>query len=134
MPHSLIPDSTPFFDTGKRPPRISSHVEGLALTLLLSAFTPLAQADAALAKSRNCMACHQADAKSLGPSYRDIARRHAGQADAPARLAKSIRSGSKGNWPPERGAPVPMPPNPHVKQEEADRLARWILTQPSPGR
>ena len=59
--------------------------------------------------------------------YRDIAKRYAGQPDAAARLAKSIRSGSKGQWLPAKGPALPMPPNPTVKPEEAERLARWIL-------
>ena len=88
---------------------------------------PLAHADATLAKSRNCVACHKQEAQNIGPGYRDIAQRYAGQADAVDKLAKSIRSGSKGQWPPAKGPALPMPPNTTVKPEEAERLARWIL-------
>ena len=87
----------------------------------------LAHADATLAKSRNCVACHKQEAQNIGPGYRDIAQRYAGQADAVDKLAKSIRSGSKGQWPPAKGPALPMPPNTTVKPEEAGRLARWIL-------
>ena len=95
---------------------------------MLACAVPTALADAALAKARNCLACHQPDSKSVGPSYRDIARRYAGQADAAPRLTQGIRFGSKGQWPaPAGGVALPMPPNPTVKPEEAERLARWIL-------
>ena len=98
------------------------------LAILCLAHTPLnVHADAALAKSRNCIACHKNETQSVGPGYRDIAQRYAGQTDAAVRLAKSIRSGSKGQWPPAKGPALPMPPNPTVKPEEAERLAHWIL-------
>lgn len=100
----------------------------LAALLLLAGAPFAAHADAALAKSRNCIACHKSETQAVGPGYRDIAKRYAGQPDAAARLAKSIRSGSKGQWPPAKGPALPMPPNPTVKPEEAERLARWILT------
>ncbi len=100
----------------------------ILLCLPLTWLAPLsAHADAALAKSRNCVACHKQEAQTIGPGYRDIAQRYAGQADAIDKLAKSIRSGSKGQWPPAKGPALPMPPNPTVKPEEAERLARWIL-------
>ena len=84
-----------------------------------------AQADeAALARSKNCLACHTVDKKIVGPSYKDIARRYAGQKNAEALLTESILKGSKGAW-----GSVLMPPNATVKPEEATRLARWILGQ-----
>ena len=107
-------------------PRLPWHRQFAVLTFLASA--PFgAHADAALAKSRNCIACHTQETQSVGPGYRDIAKRYAGQPAAAARLAKSIRSGSKGQWLPAKGPALPMPPNPTVKPEEAERLARWIL-------
>ena len=98
----------------------------LCLPLALIA-PPFVHADAALAKSRNCVACHKQEAQNNGPGYRDNAQRYAGQADAVDKLAKSIRFGSKGQWPPAKGPALPMPPNTTVKPEEAERLARWIL-------
>lgn len=82
-----------------------------------------AQADEALAKAKNCMSCHQVDKKVVGPSYKDVAKKYAGQAGADKTLAEKIIKGGKGNW----GA-VPMPPNPKVTPEEADKLVKWILS------
>jgi cytochrome c len=78
---------------------------------------------AALAKSKGCFACHSADKKLVGPSYRDIADKYRGQKDAEALLAKRVKGGSKGVW-----GPVPMPPNAHVKDDEIQTLVRWILS------
>jgi cytochrome c len=86
-----------------------------------------AQGDEALAKAKNCMACHAVDAKRVGPSYKEIARRYAGQKDVEAMLAEKIIKGSKGAWKQELKAEVLMPPNARVKPEEAARIVQWIL-------
>ncbi|AUN93931.1 c-type cytochrome [Pseudazoarcus pumilus] len=79
-------------------------------------------ADEALAKSKNCMACHSTDKKLVGPSYKDVAAKYAGQGDAAAYLAGKIKGGSSGVW-----GPVPMPPN-AVSDDEAKKLAEWVLS------
>lgn len=81
-----------------------------------------ALADLALAKSRNCMACHALDRKVVGPAYLDVAKKYAGQKDAADKLALKIVKGGGGVW----GA-VPMPANKQVSDEDARRLAGWIL-------
>ena len=79
---------------------------------------------AALARARNCVACHHATHKIIGPAYTAIASRYAGQADAAAALTQSVRAGSQGKW-----GNVPMPSNMQVSPEEAGLLVRWILQQ-----
>lgn len=76
-----------------------------------------------LAKQKICMGCHAVDRKLIGPSFKDVAVRYAGQKDAPALLAGHIVNGSGGVW----GA-VPMPANPKVTADEARQLATWILS------
>lgn len=88
----------------------------------------VAHADEALAKSKNCLACHVVDAKRVGPSYKEIANRYAGQKDVEAMLAEKIIKGSRGVWKKELGREVLMPPNATVKPDEAARLAKWILS------
>ena len=39
-------------------------------------------ADEALAKSKNCMSCHAIDKKVVGPAYKDVAKKYAGDAKA----------------------------------------------------
>lgn len=82
-----------------------------------------AQADEALAKSKNCMACHAIDKKLVGPAYKDVAAKYKGDAKAPAMLAEKIKAGGKGVW-----GQIPMPPN-NVTPEEAAKLAAWVLSQ-----
>jgi cytochrome c len=82
-----------------------------------------AQADEALAKSKNCMSCHAIDKKLVGPAYKDVAAKYKGDAKAPAMLAAKIKAGGKGTW-----GEIPMPPN-NVTPEEASKLAAWVLSQ-----
>ena len=92
----------------------------LATAGLLSSVT--VQADEALAKSKNCLACHSVEKKIVGPSYKEIAKKYAGQKDMEAKLAEKILKGGKGSF-----GEVPMPPNAAVKPDEAAKLAKWIL-------
>ena len=81
-------------------------------------------AQAELAKQKNCMACHAVDKKVVGPAYKEVAAKYAGQKDAADKLAVKIVKGGSGVW----GA-VPMPANPQVSEAEAKQLADWIMTQ-----
>jgi cytochrome c len=93
--------------------------------LVLTAFAALsapAMASEALAKANNCMACHAVDKKLVGPSYKDISKKYAGNAAAVAQLATKIQKGGSGVW----GA-IPMPANPKVNDADAKALAQWVL-------
>ena len=92
----------------------------LAMTLAVAA---PALADEALAKSKNCMACHAVDKKLVGPAYKDVAKKYAGQKDAEATLITHVMKGSKGVW-----GPVPMPANAQVNEADAKKLVAWILS------
>ena len=91
--------------------------------LIMAAMTTLAApafADEALAKSKNCMACHAVDKKLVGPAYKDVAKKYAGK--SADELAKSIKAGGSGKW----GA-VPMPAQAALSDADAKTLATWIL-------
>lgn len=88
----------------------------------LSANAAMANAD--LAKSKNCMACHSMANKVVGPSFKEIAAKYAGQKDAEDKLTQKVLKGGSGAW----GA-VPMPANPQLSDAEARTLVKWILTQ-----
>lgn len=96
-----------------------------ALATLASAITVSAPAyaDQALATAKNCMACHATDKKLVGPSYKEVAAKYAGQKDAVDKLAAKIVKGGSGVW----GA-VPMPANAQVNDAEAKKLAAWVLS------
>jgi len=93
------------------------------LTLAAAAVFVPALADQALATAKNCMACHAVDKKLVGPAYKDVAAKYAGQKDAADRLATKILKGGSGVW-----GPVPMPANSQVSEAEAKKLASWVLT------
>lgn len=96
------------------------------IVFALAAFAAVsapAMADEALAKAKNCMACHATDKKLVGPAYKDVAKKYAGDAKAVDMLATKIRKGGSGVW----GA-VPMPANTQVNDAEAHKLAAWVLS------
>ena len=82
-----------------------------------------ALADQALATAKNCMACHAVDKKLVGPAYKDVAAKYAGQKDAVDKLSVKIMKGGSGVW-----GPVPMPANTQVSDAEAKKLAAWVLS------
>ena len=71
----------------------------------------------------NCQACHSLDKQVVGPAFKDVAAKYAGDTEAPAKLAKKIKSGGSGVW----GA-TPMPPS-NVPDADLEMLVSWILAQ-----
>lgn len=99
----------------------------LLIMALTAAVSAPAMADAQLARTKNCMACHAVDKKQVGPAYKDIAKKYAGDAKAVDMLAQRIMKGSepgKTVW-----GTLPMPANPQVNEAEAKKLAAWVLSQ-----
>ena len=101
--------------------RIKSLSSALLALAAVHAVPAFAQAD--LAQKKNCMACHAVDKKLVGPAYKDVAAKYAGQKDAVDKLAVKVVKGGAGVW----GA-VPMPANPQVTEAEAKQLVQWIMT------
>lgn len=95
----------------------------LLIAAVLALAGGAAHASADLAKNKNCVACHAADKKLVGPSFKDIAAKYASDKEAVARLSKKVREGGSGVW-----GQVPMPPNPQVSAEETDTLVKWVLS------
>lgn len=94
------------------------------ITMLIAGFMTagVAHANADLARSKNCMACHAVDRKLVGPSFKDVAGRYS-EKDI-AHIAGVIQRGGSGRW----GA-IPMPGNASITPQEAEALARWVLEQ-----
>jgi cytochrome c len=78
--------------------------------------TGMAQASAELAQKSGCMNCHALDTKKMGPAFKDVAKKHKGNATAEADLVAKLKSG-KGH--------------PAVKASEDDTkaLVKWVLAQ-----
>ena len=98
---------------------------GATLGLLLVAPSAMAAAtDAAatqLVTKYNCQACHTVDKKLVGPSYKEVAAKYAGEKAALAKLEQKVKQGGSGVW----GA-IPMPPN-AVPDADLKTLVEWIL-------
>ena len=94
-----------------------------SLAIGFSVSTPVL-ADMQLATAKNCMACHAVEKKLVGPSYKDVAAKYAGQPDAVEKLTTKVMKGGSGVW-----GPIPMPANAQVSADEAKKLVTWILTQ-----
>lgn len=94
----------------------------LSFPLAVAAATTDAVATQLLTKY-SCSACHTVDKKLVGPSYKEIAAKYAGDSTAPAKLAQKVKAGGSGVW----GA-IPMPPN-NVPDADLKTLVDWILAQ-----
>lgn len=71
----------------------------------------------ALLQTNGCTACHGVDKKILGPSFMDVAKKHAGKTDY---LAEKIKSGGSGVW-----GPIPMPAQ-TLSEAQAKTIAIWL--------
>ncbi|NJD33973.1 MAG: cytochrome c-550 PedF [Betaproteobacteria bacterium] len=77
---------------------------------------------AALAKKSTCLSCHAVDARGVGPSYREVAKKYAKDKKAEATLLAKVKKGGSGNW-----GKVPMPPMDAVPEADLKALIKWIL-------
>jgi cytochrome c len=76
-----------------------------------------------LIETGNCLACHQLDKTSIGPSYTAVARRYHSDTSAMTRLVKKIRGGGSGVW-----GSVTMPAHSHFSEAEASQMVAYILS------
>lgn len=83
----------------------------------------LSEAEAmALAKKKNCLACHALDKKVVGPAWRVVAEKYRNDVGAQTSLETKVRKGGKGVW-----GSVAMPPQPALTAEELTGLVQFVL-------
>jgi cytochrome c len=102
--------------------RLAANAAWLAASAAVFLLATPAVADQALATAKNCMTCHAIDKKLVGPSYKEVAAKYAGQ-NVVDKLAVKIMKGGSGVY-----GPVPMPANTQVNEAEAKKLAAWVLS------
>ena len=106
--------------------RTSAHILAIAtvacIPLVMPAVGAAATDASALAAKYNCTACHAVDKKMVGPSYKEVAAKYAGESGAAAKLQQKIKNGGSGVW----GA-IPMPPS-NVPDADLKAMVEWILT------
>jgi cytochrome c len=102
-------------------------VKKLILTLSLSILmTGTVLADQTLAMQSGCLGCHKVDAKLVGPGFKDIAGKYAGDPAEIDRLANKVKAGSTPGEPLIWGS-VAMPPN-AAPPEKIKKVIEWIMT------
>ena len=72
--------------------------------------------------ARLCFACHQTDAKSIGPRYTDVALRYKDQPKALETLKEKLKKGGSGTW-----GEIPMPPQLAITEQETDAALLAVL-------
>ena len=78
-----------------------------------------------LAQQKNCSSCHAIDKATVGPAWRDVAKRYKGNMEAPVFLVNKIQQGGFGVW------GLTAMPGQNVTNEEAGILVRFILGLPA---
>jgi S-disulfanyl-L-cysteine oxidoreductase SoxD len=76
----------------------------------------------AMAQKHSCTACHGTEQKIVGPGFKEIAAKYAGQNDAEAYLRGKIMWGGQGIW-----GNIPMPAQ-SLPPADAKALAQWLAT------
>lgn len=112
--------------------RTFSMTAGLLSCAVLLLATPAAHAavDAAaaqaFAKDNECFKCHTLEKTKKGPSYKKIAAKYKGKADAEATLFKHLTTGPKVKL--EDGTEEDHKIIESKDEAEAKNLVRWILS------
>lgn len=72
--------------------------KSLVLALVALSFSGAAMANADLAKAKNCLACHTVENKVVGPAFKDVAKKYAGDKSAEGKLVQKVLKGGSGAW------------------------------------
>ncbi|TDQ09441.1 ThuA domain-containing protein [Pedobacter metabolipauper] len=85
--------------------------------------TPTYNFGKALVAKSDCKACHQLNAKSVGPAFMLVSKRYAGNNAAVARLAKKIITGGGGVW-----GDHAMNAHPQLSKDDATEIVKYVLS------
>jgi cytochrome c5 len=89
-----------------------------------AAATPANAAAEDLLQKSGCLACHAVDKKVLGPSYKEVAAKYAGDPSALDKLTKKIKAGGAGTW-----GTLAMPPHPQLSEADIATMVKYVLSQ-----
>lgn len=71
----------------------------------------------------DCKACHAAESKSIGPAYREIAKKYEKDRNATKYLTEKVIKGGGGVW-----GEQAMAAHPDLKKEDAENMVKYILS------
>ena len=75
-----------------------------------------------LIESNDCRSCHQYEAKSIGPSYAEVAKKYPNTAENRALLVNRVINGSSGVW-----GEHAMAAHPELSEAHAARMVQFIM-------
>ena len=102
-----------------------NYLEGFDKTLLAQGH----QANTGFATGKrlidlsDCKACHSIDTRSIGPSYREVAKRYEKDNSAVKKLSDKVIKGGGGVW-----GEQAMAAHPQLKQDDAENMVKYILS------
>lgn len=76
-----------------------------------------------LVLSLDCRACHSVNEASVGPSYKEIAKRYPDKETAIPMLIDKVINGGSGNW-----GTREMTPHPDIKEDDVEEIVKYILS------
>ncbi len=76
----------------------------------------------ALIGKSDCLTCHKANEKNIGPAYKDVAEKYENTEDNVKMLAGKIIKGGSGVW-----GNIPMTPHPSISQEDAEAMVKYVF-------
>jgi len=80
------------------------------------------KAGLALIGKSDCLTCHKVEEKLIGPAYKEVADKYAGQDTAIAYLSGKIIKGGSGVW-----GTIPMAEHAQLTQADAEQMVKYIL-------
>lgn len=75
-----------------------------------------------LVSNSDCFTCHKVTEKLVGPAYKDVAAKYAGNDTAVTYLAHKVIKGGSGVW-----GNVAMTPHPQLSLDSAEQMVKYIL-------
>lgn len=81
-----------------------------------------------LMESSDCKSCHFADKKSIGPMYKDVAKKYKDDPKAVNYLAKKVINGGNGVW-----GEVTMAAHPQISEADATEIVKYVLSLANEG-
>ena len=114
----LRPNATTRFVAWLAEPTLDPAQEAVAADL---------PAGLALIERSDCRVCHDAERRTVGPSFLEIARRYPDERAEVARLARKVLLGGAGAW-----GETPMTAHPQLASADAETMVAWILAQADP--
>lgn len=76
-----------------------------------------------LLRKSDCLTCHTEDQKMVGPAYKDVAAKYAGQEGAVELLTNKVIHGGSGVW-----GDTAMVAHPNLSKEDAVKMVTYILS------